>query len=78
MKIAIINSSQLNSCWSALQYTESCHLCDKVMTCKVVSDFHKNGITEFVENKRQLFQQEISNKMKIHEYQAEKAMSIFK
>lgn len=44
MKIAIIKKSELNSCFSALQYTDSCHECDKIFSCKVKSIYHINGL----------------------------------
>lgn len=44
MQIAIIKKSQLNNCWSALQYTGNCHQCDKIFSCKIKSPHHVNGL----------------------------------
>lgn len=44
MKITIIQRSQLNGCWSPLQYNDVCHECDKIFTCKVKSEYHINGL----------------------------------
>lgn len=49
MQIAIVNKSELNNCWSALQYTNNCLLCDKILTCKVSSNYHKDGLTNKLE-----------------------------
>ena len=51
MKIAIIKRSELNGCFSALQYTGNCHLCEKVLTCNVRSEFHKDGALKALEDK---------------------------
>jgi len=34
-KVAIVNSSQLEGCWSAARYTGLCATCDRVMRCKL-------------------------------------------
>lgn len=52
MKIAIVKRSKLNNCWSALQYNDSCVLCDKVITCKVKSHFHRNGLLAKLESEK--------------------------
>lgn len=47
MQIAIVNKNQLSEkfqCISALQYTNNCHECDYVFSCKVKSQLHINGI----------------------------------
>lgn len=49
--ITIVNKSKLNSCWSAFQYTNQCHRCNKCMPdnksfspCKIKSEEHKTGV----------------------------------
>jgi hypothetical protein len=44
MKIAIVSKNDLNGCFSPLQYTDTCHECEKIFTCKVKSQFHINGL----------------------------------
>lgn len=44
MQIVIVNKNDLNGCWSSLQYTDNCHQCDKVLRCKIKSQFHINGL----------------------------------
>jgi len=44
MQIAIVMKSQTNGCLSPYQYTDNCHQCDKIFTCKIKSDFHVNGL----------------------------------
>ncbi len=52
MEIVIINKSQLNNCWSALQYINNCDQCKKVQTCKIQSKNRLNGFKTFYENKK--------------------------
>jgi len=36
VKVAIVKASEMDTaCWSALRHTGSCHLCDRVQTCKL-------------------------------------------
>ena len=44
MQIAIVKKSETNNCLSPYQYTDNCHQCDKVFTCKIKSKFHVNGL----------------------------------
>jgi len=44
MQIAIVKKSQTNDCLSPYQYTDNCHQCDKIFTCKIKSQFHVNGL----------------------------------
>jgi GTP-sensing pleiotropic transcriptional regulator CodY len=54
MKIAIVLKSKLNNCMSPLQYTDNCHQCDNIFSCKVKSKFHVKGLNvlEEIEVKR--------------------------
>lgn len=84
MKIAIINKSQLNNCWSPLQYTDSCHLCDKVMLgndkyipCKIKSSFHKKGVLLHIEGKKKRIMEEAKGRIQRLNDEKEKSLKIF-
>ena len=64
MEIAIVNKSQLNNCWYPLQYTDKCHLCDKVETCKIQSENRLRGFKTFYENKKVILKKEYEAKIK--------------
>ena len=42
--IVIKMKSKINNCWSPYQYTDQCHTCEKVLTCKIKSNYHAKGI----------------------------------
>ncbi len=44
MHIAIVKKSDTNDCLSPYQYTDNCHQCDKIFTCKIKSQFHIDGL----------------------------------
>lgn len=50
--IIIVNKSDLNACWSPFQYNNQCNKCDKVLTCKVKSEYHKSGILQYAKEKK--------------------------
>jgi len=52
MKIAIVNSKDLNQCWSALQYTDNCDQCSRIDRCEVRNEYHKNGIVRRARKKK--------------------------
>lgn len=83
MKIAIVNKRELNSCWSSLQYTNNCHLCDKIkpkkgyLQCKVNSKHHKDGIAKNFEIKQSEIIEAKNNSLKKLILDKERALKIF-
>ena len=63
MEIAIVKKSELNDCWSALQYTDNCDKCDKLYTCKVKSKFHKNGIIKAYKKRKAALDKEYKSRL---------------
>jgi len=47
MEIAIINKSDLNNCWSSLQYTNHCEMCSKILDCKICSRNRLEGLKRY-------------------------------
>ena len=76
MKTIITQGSQLNSCWSALQYTDSCHECDKVFTCRVKSKQHANGINRAHEDKLKRIKEEYDSRLNSAESAKETALKL--
>lgn len=69
MHIAIVKKSETNECLSPYQYTDNCHQCDKIFTCKVKSNFHVNGLRrkeQFEIDKIMLSESERLKKLRIN------------
>lgn len=58
-QFAIVNKNDLNECWSADQYTGNCHLCKKVLECRINSQHHVNGILQVTANRNARLKEEI-------------------
>jgi adenosine deaminase len=74
MRTATVSLKELNSCWSALQYTNNCHLCEKIATCKVKSKYRKEGLKKYYEEKENKLIKEFNERMnKLKEEREEKS-----
>lgn len=63
MKIAIVNRSEINTCLSALQYTDECVQCDKIFSCTIKSKYHINGLKRKLEFETEKIMKENENKL---------------
>ena len=75
--ITIINKSELNNCFSAEQYTNQCHKCDKVLTCKIKSKYHKEGIIIKSNQRKQDLKSEMLKRKDSIKKDTLRALSIF-
>lgn len=48
---SIVLKSELNSCWSALQYTDNCHKCTKISICGIDSKYRIQGLNRYYDLK---------------------------
>jgi hypothetical protein len=78
MQIVIVKKSDLNNCWSPYQYTNNCAQCDKVLTCKIKSIFHKKGIVNYAQEKIQSLNAEFKERTETIINNSEKALLTLK
>lgn len=76
--IAIVNKSDLNGCFAAEQYTNQCNRCYKVLTCKIKSEYHKNGIIAKTAERKHKLKIEIKQRENLIINDQNKALEIFK
>ena len=80
MKIAIIKASDLikNGCWSALQHTDSCCKCEKVLTCKIKNSKHEKGVEIKLKEDKEKLYNEVNERFKSFNKKQIKTLSLFK